>query len=109
MSEISFNNLEVGEPVIKKRFKMQSTPIDKHNIKRSRVELTPSMCLKANCNFDIAKANKFESWHQVPIEERTAMIKALEKHVLEVHTIAEEIIIQEDQMPKKYLGSIRQF
>jgi len=105
------SSFEAGATEVKpkKRYKMQSFFIDKFNTLRKRVLLTPSMCQRANCTFDIAVANGYAGWQDVPEDSRASMLKAFEKHDAEAHSIVEETIINEDQIPKNYLGQENRF
>lgn len=107
------NSFEATEPVAVKEvkyYKMQSVTVDAKNVKRTRVLLTPSMCKKGHCTFDVATANGFEKgWEEVPEENRPAIVQALAKHVEVAHSTAEEVIIAEADLPKSWLSNKSQF
>lgn len=77
--------------------------IDKFTTKRTRRVITPSMCIKLGCSFDIAVANGFDSWNDVPDSKREVLLEALEKHGSVFHSVANEHIIDSDDMPTKWL------
>lgn len=99
----SFSVVEQEQPTAptKRRFITRQARIDKFNVSRRRVELTPSVC--DVCAFDVAE-KYFGSWHQVPLEEREKIQKALEMHKKTVHTTADNLIVDEDELPTKWLG-----
>ena len=93
----------------KKKLILRSTVIDKFTTKRKRVELTPSMCTKGQCQFDIAKANGYpDGYHSVPVQFREAMLEALQQHIAHFHTLADELIVEEDTAPTMWLGDPKQ-
>lgn len=91
-----------AKPTIKRRFIIKTVFIDKYSKKASRIELTPSVC--DTCAFDVA-AKDFGSWHKVPDDQKEIIKRALEVHKKEVHTLAEQRIVDEDQLPTKWLGA----
>lgn len=93
----------LSEP--KKRFITYAKQIDKYNIKRCRVELTPAVC--DVCGFDLGSHNNLGSFAEMEPATREAVQKAIKKHKEEFHSRADALIVDEDQMPKSYLGSKR--
>lgn len=107
----SFNKPKIIDPSSpKKRYILRTIYVDKHTQKRTRVELTPSMCIKSGCNFDIAVRNGFPGgYNTVPPQYRQQMLEALEVHVREFHVQNDDHIIDEDQLPTIWLGDSKQF
>ena len=104
LSLLAEEDIEIlSEVTPKRRFITKSTIIDKFTIKRDRVELTPSVC--DVCAIDIAIVNKFHGWNGVPDDAKEGIKKALAEHKKVVHTSAEQLIVDEDQMPKSWLGN----
>lgn len=107
----SFEELEpmVQEPRPSgRKFITSSYVVDKFTVKRTRELLTPSRCTTPGCNFDIAKHNGFlRGWNSVPARERPLLLEALNEHVQMIHNRSEEFIIDEEEMPKRWLGAER--
>lgn len=105
---LSFNQPVQTEPILsstgKRRFITRSKTIDKYNVKRERIELTPSVC--QICAFDVA-AKYFGDWHKAPVTERNNLIAALQKHIEVAHPLSNASIVDEDQIPKRWLGNNR--
>lgn len=85
----------------KKKFITKEIQIDKFNVLRRRVELTPSVC--DICAFDIA-AKRFGNWNGVPEAEKDKVIEAVEKHKQVVHPINMNMIVDEEQIATQWLG-----
>lgn len=88
----------------KKIFITKEIQIDKFNVKRERLELTPSVC--DVCAFDIA-AKRFGNWYGVPEREHENIKNAVIEHKRVVHPINQNMIVEEDQIPTEWLGSTR--
>jgi hypothetical protein len=93
----------VKEPK-RKRYIIRATVVDKYTIHRKRVLLTPSMCDTHGCAFDIAAKNGFGDWDGVPRSERWRILQALEEHKRLAHNNSENYIIEEHQIPTRWLG-----
>jgi hypothetical protein len=51
---------------------LQEIKIDRHNLKREYVKLTPSMCRHRNCGYDSAKEFKISGgWDNAPLDMKT--------------------------------------
>jgi hypothetical protein len=102
---MSFNS-EANKPKPKtgKKFITKETVIDKFNVLRQRVELTPSVC--DICAFDIA-AKHFGNWHNVPEAEHEKIAKALAEHKRVVHPLNQNLIVDESEIPTQWLGQLR--
>lgn len=85
----------------KRKFISKETQIDKFNIKRVKIELTPSVC--DVCAFDVA-GKHFGSWHNVPEIEKEKIKKAVEEHKRVVHPLNQNLIVDEDEIPTQWLG-----
>jgi hypothetical protein len=105
---LSFNKpitTEVEEPKsTERKFITKETVIDKFNILRRRVELTPSVC--DVCAFDIA-AKHFGDWYKVPESEKDKIKKAVIEHKRVVHPLNQNLIVDESEIPKTWLGQAR--
>ena len=88
--------------VPKKRFIVNTKQIDKFNIRRTRVELTPAVC--DVCGFDIGNHNKLGNWNEMEPATQEAVKRAVKKHQEEFHSKADALIVEEDQLPKTFLG-----
>jgi len=78
------------------------------HIKRDKVLLTDSMCTAEGCSFDVATANGYpEGWDTVPERFRDGLLDALAEHRIQAHTVSQAWIIDEDQIPKSWLGERR--
>lgn len=88
-----------------KQYILKSRIIDKYTTIRRRIKLTASMCKRPHCNFDVAVANGFSGWDDdISDRERTRLLEALAMHDKQVHSIAEDIILNEDEVPTNWLG-----
>lgn len=103
---MSFNKTEVKtkSKTPQRKFITKEIIIDKFNTKRMQIELTPSVC--DVCAFDVA-AKYFGTWHQVPNSEREKVQKAVIEHKRIVHPLNQNLIMDEDQIPTRWLGQAR--
>lgn len=85
-----------------RRLILREDQIDRFCIKRTRVELTPSMCIMPHCKYDAA--SKWGGWQFVPDTEKTVVMDVLRKHK-EYHSVNEELIVDEDKLDTKWLKS----
>jgi hypothetical protein len=102
----------------KRQFIVRETPIKGmggsgveriFHIKRDRVLLTPSMCTADGCSFDVAVRNGYPGgWDTVPERFKDGLLDALAEHRVEAHTVSRAWIIDEDEMPREWLGERRQ-
>jgi hypothetical protein len=65
------------------------------------------MCTINGCPFDVAEKNGFGSWDRVPRAERPFILEALEEHKEKAHNKSEDYIVEESQLPTRWLGSER--
>jgi hypothetical protein len=86
-----------------KRFITYQKQIDRFNIKRSRVELTPAVC--EVCGFDIGAHNGLGPYAEMEADTKSAVRSAVEKHKKEFHNKADNLIVEEDQLPKQFLST----
>jgi hypothetical protein len=78
------------------------------HIKRDKVLLTPAMCTVEGCSFDVAVKNGYpEGWDTVPERFKDGLLGALNEHRVEAHTVSQAWIIDEDEMPRAWLGEKR--
>lgn len=105
---LSFNKpitTEVEEPKSTgRKFITKETIIDKFNSKRIRVELTPSVC--DICAFDVA-AKHYGTWHNAPMTEHSKIQKAVIEHKRVAHPMNQNLIVDESEIPKTWLGQAR--
>jgi hypothetical protein len=100
----SFDEVDPVEGKPRKKMLLRSIYVDSKNTRRTRVEFKPSMCTRPNCGYDAATANKYKSWDHVPPPIRPALLDALKNHIEKIHSIAEETIVYEDELPGEWLG-----
>lgn len=86
----------------KKRFIIRSEIIDKFTTRRTRIELTPSVC--DVCAFDVA-AEKHKDWHSVPESKKADVLQAVVEHKREAHPTKEDLIVYEDELSTSWLGN----
>jgi len=98
---------EAEKPVAKRRFITKETVIDKYNVKRTRVLLTPAVCDK--CGFDVAARNGLGEYESMSPELKVQVKAAIDEHKSIVHTIATDLIVDEDEVPTEWLGQHKKF
>jgi hypothetical protein len=98
---------EAAKPVAKRRFITKETVIDKYTVARTRVELTPAVCDK--CGFDVAARNGLGEWATMTPALQEQVRAAIEEHKGIVHTIATDLIVDEDEVPTEWLGQHKKF
>lgn len=100
-----------GEPVepepSKKKFITKEIVIDKYSVKRTRVELTPAVCDK--CGFDVALRNGLGEYADMTEAMQEQVKGAIAEHKSVVHTIATDLIVDEDEVPTEWLGQHKKF
>mgnify|MGYP001569283240 CR=1 FL=1 len=94
---------EEVKPKPKRRFIIRQTIIDKFNTVRRRVLLTPSMCTRLGCTFDAA--SKFGGWENAPESQHAVMRVVLIQHDKVAHNSSEDLIVDEEDMPKEWIGN----
>lgn len=99
------NETIVQPAVPKRRFITFSKQIDKFNIIRKRVELTPAVC--DVCGFDLGHHNNLGPFSEMDQQTQAAVKKAIQKHKDEFHNKADALIVNEDELPTQYLGSAK--
>lgn len=106
---LSFNKaLEISEtpfdtkPSGPKKLIRREIFIDKFNVKRVRIEKTPSVC--DVCAFDVA-AKVHGNWWNVPPHRQIDVVQALEEHKKEEHPVKMDLIIDESELPTEWLGN----
>lgn len=104
-------NVSFNKPIVEQETRPQTQEaeyiirriyIDKMNEKCIRVKLTPSVC--NICAFDVAE-KIHGRWGLVPISERENVLGALAEHKRVYHTLGDQFIVKESQLPKQWLGS----
>jgi predicted Zn-ribbon and HTH transcriptional regulator len=98
---------EAAKPPEKRRFITKETTIDKYNVKRTRVLLTPAVCDK--CGFDVAARNGLGEYEHMTPELQAQVRAAIDEHKGIVHTIATDLIVDEDEIPTEWLGQHKKF
>jgi hypothetical protein len=93
------------DAVTSNQFILQSKPVDRFTTIRRRIPLTPSMCTVNGCSFDIATKNGYvDGWSSVPQDQRGLLLQALQEHVKFVHTNSQAHIVEESELPTRWLG-----
>lgn len=85
---------------------IRSTYIDSKNIKRERVVLTPSMCTRNGCKFDAA--SRYGGWESTPHSIRPTLEEVLVAHDRTIHNRAEDLIVDEADLPTQWLGDAKE-
>lgn len=98
---------EAEKPKAQRRFITKETIIDKFNVKRTRVLLTPAVCDK--CGFDVAARNGLGEYASMTPELQAQVKAAIDEHKSIVHTIATDLIVDEDEVPTEWLGQHKKF
>lgn len=96
-----------AEEPAKRRFITKETPIDKFSIKRTRILLTDAVCDK--CGFDVAQRNGLGEWDDMSETMKEQVRGAIAEHKALVHTIATDLIVDEDEVPTEWLGQHKKF
>ena len=99
--------VEAEKPVEKRRFITKETVIDKYNVARTRVLLTPAVCDK--CGFDVAARNGLGEYASMDPALQAQVKAAIDEHKSIVHTIATDLIVDEDEVPTEWLGQHKKF
>lgn len=86
---------------------IKETQIDKFTIKRERVKITPAVCDK--CGFDVSLRNNLGKYEDMTPVMRQQVQDAIAEHKKLVHTVAEDLIVSEDQLPTQWLGDHKKF
>jgi hypothetical protein len=91
----------------KRYFIQREVRIDQHNVRRFRVELTPSMCQVRGCSFDGAVQIGFKNgWKSAPLDQPLSNGKTVGQKILELlelhrsngHMIETSHIMSEDDL-----------
>jgi predicted Zn-ribbon and HTH transcriptional regulator len=98
---------EAAKPADKKQFITKEIVIDKYNVKRVRIPLTPAVCDK--CGFDVAARNGLGDYEQMSEQLKAQVAAAIKEHKDIVHTIATDLIVDEDEVPTEWLGQHKKF
>lgn len=98
---------EAEKPSVQRRFITKETIIDKFNVKRTRVLLTPAVCDK--CGFDVAVRNGLGDYANMTPALQAQVKAAIDEHKSIVHTIATDLIVNEDEVPTEWLGQHKKF
>jgi hypothetical protein len=93
---------EAAKPPSKKQFIIRETQVDKFNVIRRRVELTPAVC--GVCGFNVAERNNLGEYDKMPETVRAQVVEAIAEHKRLVHSPAEQLIVDEDELPTEWLG-----
>lgn len=104
VKDTSFDSLQsnISPKSTIRRLILREEQIDRFCVKRTRVELTPSMCIMPHCKYDAA--SKWGGWQFVPDTEKTVVLDVLRKHK-EYHSVNEELIVAEDKLDTEWLKS----
>lgn len=105
VEEVAGEAVPIIEPPkpAKRRFIVYEQQIDKFNIKRSRVLLTPAVC--DQCGLDLAALNKVDGEYEALDNDTKSRLRtAVVKHKKEYHTAADDLIVDEDEIPTQFLN-----
>lgn len=89
----------------KKRYITRTKEVDRFNKVRTRVELTPAVC--DECGFDLIAVNNLKAYHTLTPEQQDDVAEAVKVHKETAHRPESALIIEEDAMPKHWLGEKR--
>ena len=90
----------------KRKFIITTRRVDKFNIIRKRVLLSPAICQK--CGEDLLALNKIEEpWDDLAPAHQDAIKGAMKDHVTKTHTRAQALIVNEDEIAGAWLGEKR--
>lgn len=103
----SFDQVEETPKVEKSKLITRSDRIDRFNTKRTREILSPSMCIKAGCRYDAARAMHFGGWEDLSPTNQQVALELLGEHINKIHTTFEDHIVDEDDLPGNWLGGAR--
>lgn len=84
--------------------------IDRFTTLRTRVELNPAICIQ--CGFDLISENGLEDWDDLDEVTRSRIIKDMEIHSAEFHSLAQEKVVsrnallEENQKKRKVLSPV---
>jgi predicted Zn-ribbon and HTH transcriptional regulator len=98
---------EAAKPAEQRKYITKETVIDKFNVKRTRILLTPAVCEK--CGFDVAARNGLGEYENMSPELQQQVKAAIDEHKSIVHTIATDLIVDEDEVPTEWLGQHKKF
>jgi hypothetical protein len=93
---------EAAKPLSQRQFIVKEFQVDKFNVIRRRVELTPAVC--DVCGFDVTERNNLGDYDSMPETVRAQVVEAIAEHKRLVHSPAEKLIINEDEVPTEWLG-----
>jgi len=105
VNAVAPKQVEADAPVSdapKRKFGIYARRVDKFSIKRIRVLMTPAVCPK--CRLDLVALNNLEPWDELPSGVQQELIAGVAEHVQKVHDLSEQDIVDEDQIPTRYLG-----
>lgn len=87
----------------RKLLRIKAIAVNPYLVVRRRVELTPSMCKVAGCNFDAATANGYKSYWRIDPSRRDIFKTVLKKHMRKYHNYSEDHIILANKLPGEWL------
>jgi hypothetical protein len=64
--------------------------------------LTPAVC--GVCGFNVAERNNLGEYDKMPETVRAQVVEAIAEHKRLVHSPAEQLIVDEDELPTEWLG-----
>lgn len=101
--EVSVEATPVVAPKKKeeRRFVVQSRVVDKFNIRRVRIEVTPAVC--TICGWDAAAAIGIP-YADMQVELQAKCAALVEEHKKKVHDKTEARVLRESELPTEYLG-----
>lgn len=78
---------------------LREKKVDAFTTLRTRVPLTPAVCER--CGFDITERNDLGPYEELSPEQQEQVKAAMKQHE-EMHTVAENRVIDEEDIPKEW-------
>ncbi len=98
------NPLEKKRPKTGRKLVMKEKKLDPFTTLRRRIVLTPCVC--EQCGFDLCEKNGLGDYGDLGVEEKARVKQAIKKHK-ELHVVAENQVVLEEDMPTHHLRSPR--
>lgn len=90
----------------KTKYIITTRKVDKFNLIRKRVPVSPAICQK--CGEDLLALNKItEPWDDLPKSQQDALLMCMKDHEAKVHSKTSALIVEEDEIAGAWLGEKR--
>jgi hypothetical protein len=97
---------EAGVPTEESLYAIRALRVDKFNIKRTRVKVTPAVCQR--CGLDLVAHNAERlgqaTWDKLSPGVQETLKLALEEHIKRAHSVAELQVVPESKLQREWLG-----